>query len=152
MDIDAIEIAALSVASGRRGYRGAAALILDERLTLDRVLRMFSFSRSKRLPADLSVIVLSAGVARYRAAPEGWSGARDRDLCGPTRRGNRNLRAAQTEAAKLVAERWHTITRLAESMQPIGEPRRVSGLQPATPIFGLGDAEIGEFHGCSLRP
>jgi hypothetical protein len=103
--------AGASLAARSIGYARAADLILADRLTAERIVRIFSSSASKKWRQDAAMIVLCGSIAEYRVSPQTWrhepSATRYRGLTG-------DAFALCSDAAKgFVRQHWMEIEALA---------------------------------------
>jgi hypothetical protein len=104
-------IAAAAVAARSLGYSQAAELIATDKLSPERIVRLFSASASKSAKRDAAFVVLAGGIARYGDNPQNWSSEPETSLAHALIRAE--FARTADEAAHFVADHWVEIERLA---------------------------------------
>jgi hypothetical protein len=115
--------AAAVVAAREVGYVRAAELIQEERLSPERIVRLFSASASKTANRDAAFVVLAGSIALYGVGPQGWSPEPETSLALKLL-GRAAFDRVADDAAHFVAQRWPEINALASSSTegPTPEP------------------------------
>jgi hypothetical protein len=108
--------AGASIAARSLGYTSVAVLILDMRLGLEQIARLFALSASKTRAPDLALVLSAGAIARFKISPNGWTGAIERRLAqeaSTAHGGNLDFERIRARAAALVKKRWAEIEQLA---------------------------------------
>jgi hypothetical protein len=110
-------------------YEHAAQLIVDRGLEAHEIRRLLASSASKTWKRDVSLIIVAASVARWKAAPDKWSGDIEaviaRELVGS------DFMSVSDAAARLGKARWSEIEALAGAEAGREGPQRLT-LRPGS--------------------
>jgi hypothetical protein len=110
---DNFSVAGAARAAREIGYTKVADLIVDERLSPERIVRLFSASASKTAKGDAAFVVLVGSIARYCAGSQGWSPEPETSLA--LELGGRSDFARATDEAARFVDHWPEIEAMAEA-------------------------------------
>jgi hypothetical protein len=108
-------IAASAAAARALRYPGLGDLIEAEQLPPQRIARLFCVSASKSAARDCAIVLLAAGLGRYRACPHGWTGDVERTLALDALAAEPDPAAALATlaevASRIVSQHWGEMPR-----------------------------------------